>query len=119
MKSRLLILLMPLIFCYCNDGIAKDEKPTKEDVIAAMKKAYQYKTAAGDTYILEVHEVKIGKSAKATNPQVAEGIIDGTTVTNVRVDYSITGFINVRKQATLWVYKDDFGEWRFKATSAS
>jgi hypothetical protein len=117
--KQLLFLFISICFFSCNNDKNKGtgDRPTEEDVIAAMKKAYEYTTSAGDVYKIEMHDIKIGNSEVANVRQELNEIPKGATVTNVDVDYSITGFINVRKKATLWVYKNEFGEWKFKANS--
>ena len=118
MKQLLFLFISICLFSCNNDKNKAGNKdiPTENDVIAAMKKAYEYTTTAGDVYKIDIHEIKIGNSDVANERQEFNEIPKGTTVTNVEVDYSITGFITARKKARLWMYKNEFGEWKFKAT---
>lgn len=118
MKYIFFFSLISLFFFACNDdnnNKTNGDRPTKDDVITAMKKAYEYSTTAGDQFKLDVHDVKIGSSDVADSRQEFNGVPKGATVTNVEVDYTLTGHITARKQGKLWVYKNEFGEWKFKA----
>lgn len=121
MKRQFLFLLLfiPVILFSCsnNNNKGTGERPTKEDVATTMKKAYEYTTTAGDVYKIEINDIKIGNSQIANLRQELENIPKGTMITNVLVDYSITGFINAKKKSKLWMYKNEFGEWKLKSGS--
>jgi hypothetical protein len=119
MKKQFLLLAMPFILFACsnNKTIATGDIPTKEDVTAIMKQAYEITTTAKDVFGIEINDIKIGNSQTATIKMEVNGIPRGATVTDVQVDYNITGNIESHKISKLWVYKNEFGDWKFKTGS--
>ena len=119
MKQPFLLLFYSFILFSCsnNNEKAAGDIPTREDVTAVMKKAYENTTTAGDVFGIEINDIKIGHSQIANTGQELEGIPKGTTVTDVEVAYDITGHIQSHKVSKLWMYKNEFDEWKFKTTA--
>ena len=112
--SSLLFFSLIIFSCSNNTDKAKGEIPTVEDITAAVKKAYEYTTTAGDVFKVTINDIKIGNSQIANLKQELENIPKGALVTDVLLDYSLSGNINVRKVTKLWMYKSECGEWKFK-----
>ena len=101
---------------FCSSNFAL-EKPTEDVIIKLLKDAYEYTTKAGDVYKIDIQKIKIGTTQTANLKQELEGIPKGGAVTNVQAEYQLSGFITAKRIQLLWVYKNEFGDWKFKGVS--
>ena len=111
-------LLSLLVFVMATI-ITNAQKPTKEDIINALKaKRESAASSIYPKYTLEIHDIKIGTSSKANYKQELEGVPKGALVTFAKIDVTLNGhYTPIQKNRTeesLWVFKDQFGEWNTK-----
>ena len=98
-------------------GCAKAENPTQADVEKSLKAIWE-KQPTGTTPLttVQINSVKFGKTDKANEQEVVDGVPQGAMVTAALIDFTVSEhdlkFTNsTRRVREARVYKDKFGEW--------
>lgn len=98
---------------------ASAQKPTKEDISAAMKRFWEQDKGPRKT--VTIHSIQLGLSETATLKQQVEGIPKGTLVTHATIDWTHHSHYTDKTQSarrimSAWVFKDpSTGNWRVKS----
>jgi len=111
-------LLLALLLLTVTASGLRAQKPTKEDITAAMKRFWEQDKGPRKT--VEIHSIEISKSETANLKHQVEGIPKNATVTYVVIDWSHHSHYTDKTQTArrimdAWVFKDQNGNWRMKS----
>ena len=126
------VLLLSFLMLSCNNGDdgnenedlqenveRDDERPTEEDVKAAMQELHGVSGTGGDRAVIEFNSIEIGRTEKANLQKELQDVPVGSAVTNVTVNYTVTNPNVTTRESVIWMYKNELGEWKFITSKTS
>lgn len=114
---RTLFLLIALIL----PGFSSQaQKPTNDDITKVLKATWENSKSSNQAKkTVTINSIKLGMSEKSNYAQQLEGVPKNAWITHAKIDFTQNTFYSnetqpVRRIMTVWVYRDQFGDWGIK-----